>query len=63
MSKEYDWVVWDFLKHAMLRMGFAEHWVSVVLECISMVQYHILFEGDEYGLVCLSRGFCQGEPL
>ena len=31
MSKAYDRVEWDFLERIMLRMGFHERWVNLIM--------------------------------
>ena len=46
MSKAYDWVEWKYLEQIMIRMGFAERWVALMLECISTVSYSILINGN-----------------
>ena len=63
MSKAYDRVEWDFLKRIMLRMGFHESWVNLIMECISTVQFKILHEGKEFGPIIPQRGLRQGDPL
>ena len=63
MSKAYDRVEWDFLKRIMLRMGFHERWVNLIMECISTVQFKILHEGKELGPIIPQRGLRQGDPL
>lgn len=46
MSKTYDRVEWDFLKEVMLRMGFAEEWMTLVMRCIYTVSYAVNINGN-----------------
>ena len=63
MSKAYDRVEWIFLEQILLRMGFREEWVALIMECITTVSYSILVNREPKGLIKPSRGLRQGDPL
>ena len=63
MSKTYDRVEWRFVRKIMEKMGFGERWVRLVMECISMVSYSILVNGEPKGEITPSREIRQSDPL
>ncbi len=63
MSKAYDLVEWIYLESIMRRMGFAERWISLIMECIRTVQYSVLIDGVPKGFIIPSQGIQQGDPL
>lgn len=63
MSKEYDITKWVNLKAILLRMGFNEWWVYLIMQFVSSVSYCITHARREIGPICPSRGIRQGDPL
>ncbi|KAL0305015.1 UNVERIFIED_CONTAM: hypothetical protein Scaly_2999700 [Sesamum calycinum] len=47
ISKAYDKVEWNFLKHVLLRLGFPPRLVDLML-CVSSVCYSFLINGHEF---------------
>ena len=39
MSKAHDWVEWVYLEAMMHKMGFHEKWISLMMMCVSKVEY------------------------
>ena len=47
----------------MKQMGFDVRWIALIMECITMVSYSILVNGDPSDIIHPSRGLRQGDPL
>ena len=47
----------------MLKMGFNESWVALVMSCINSTSYSILVNGVPKGDIRPTRGIRQGDPL
>ena len=56
MSKTYDRVEWVFLERILLKLGFQESRVALIMECITTVLYCILVNGEPKGMITPSKG-------
>ncbi|KAK3205424.1 hypothetical protein Dsin_019470 [Dipteronia sinensis] len=56
MSKAYNRVEWCFVEKIMLKLGFSERWVRLVMRCVSTVTYSFLVNVTVYGTVRPNRG-------
>lgn len=45
ISKAYDRVEWSFLETLLMKMGFASHFIRLLMACITSVSYKVLING------------------
>jgi hypothetical protein len=58
MSKAYDRVEWNYLQEILLKLGFHERWVRLVMTCVTTTTFSIMINGLPRGFVKPSRGLC-----
>jgi hypothetical protein len=63
MSKAYDRVEWNFLEQMLLKIGFAQEWVQLIMRCISSQTYRIKVNGALTECITPMRGLRQGYPI
>lgn len=63
LSKAYNRVEWGFLEAMLLRLGFAEAWVRVVMICVTSVSYFFMVNWEAKGYLEPLRGLRQGDLI
>ncbi|GAA0171927.1 hypothetical protein LIER_25853 [Lithospermum erythrorhizon] len=46
MSKAFDRVRWKFLFHLLEKLKFPPHWIQLIKECVTTVQYSVIVNGQ-----------------
>ena len=63
MDKAYDRLSWRFIKVILQCLGFNQHWVKLIMECVTTVSFQYLINGSMSETVYPHRGVRQGDPL
>jgi hypothetical protein len=63
MSMAYDRVEWQFLEQMMMKLGFCQAWIKLMMNCVSTVNYQIKVNGALSSAFTPERGLRQGDPL
>jgi hypothetical protein len=63
MHKAYERVEWGFLHDMMLKLGFDDSWVQMIMACVTSVNYRVWFNSEAAEMFTPTRGLRQGDPL
>ena len=63
LEKAYDHLQWPFVRETLMEARFPQRMVNVILNCISLVSFSILWHGNRTQAFTPSRGVRQGDPL
>uniref|UniRef100_A0A803QLX3 Reverse transcriptase domain-containing protein n=1 Tax=Cannabis sativa TaxID=3483 RepID=A0A803QLX3_CANSA len=63
MSKAYDRLEWDFIRHVLVANGFSSKVCNLIMQCITTVSFSILLNGAPLAPFNPKRGIRQGDPL
>lgn len=63
MSRVYDRVDWLFMEKIMRKMGFHERWISIIILCISTVNYQVKVNRFLTEVITPRRGLRHGDLL
>lgn len=63
LAKAFDRLEWSFIKYALRRIGFGEHFINLIAACIECPIFSIIINGQSFGTFKSSRGIRQGHPL
>ncbi|XP_021836641.2 uncharacterized protein [Spinacia oleracea] len=63
LKNAYDTVEWDFIGEIMTELGFPNHFIQLIMTCLTTTQYSILINGAPTTLIQPKRGLRQGDPL
>ena len=47
----------------MVKMGFTDHWINLMMLYVKTMTYSILVNGEPKGMITPTRGIRQGDPL
>lgn len=63
MSKAYDHVEWFFLETIMRKMGFGEISINMVTQCVKVVSFSIMINGEPKENIKPMKGLRQRDSL
>lgn len=63
LEKAYDRLRWDFIEDTLGGVGFDEHFIHIIMKCISLAKMKIMWNGSLSEEFNMERGIRQGDSL
>jgi hypothetical protein len=63
MAKAYDKVEWRYLEEVMIKLGFSDNFVHLVMKCVTTVSFRVRVNESLSESFTPTRGIRQGDPL